>query len=458
MIMVSFAAIFVILATTLNSSASAKEENEILRLHDNERKEVNNHLYDTTEKDVIRKRSLAADIEKLKKTWAETAQGETQEIGQAKNGGKKRRVFLKYKHGHKTDTVGIMSVADKHQEELGKPTLTVNYDFEDMDTMVVTATEEELDEIFQSNDLLEGVEEDPIREMIPTIPEEDNEEDSERRKLSQSIPWGLSMIDAIRVHAANIKGQAVKVCVIDSGIEYNNPDFIKGHLTGTNVASINWKKDGCTHGTHVAGTIAAADNGHGVIGVAPQARIHTCRLYNDSCGGNYASSVIQYAKDCKQQGARIINMSLGGPGKSDHEEKVFRELYNQGMVPIAAAGNSGNSQLLYPASYPEVISVAAIDSVGNRASFSQFNSQINIAAPGVSVLSTSLSGYSKKSGTSMVSDLVLNHQTISFVSRVMFVFKLFLTLFLTYLRCHIGMSSRIRCSSTAIVGKSKSKS
>ncbi|HVF35391.1 MAG TPA: S8 family serine peptidase, partial [Candidatus Saccharimonadia bacterium] len=171
----------------------------------------------------------------------------------------------------------------------------------------------------------------------------------------------------------------------------NHEDFAGIAMTGHASAGQSWNTDSCGHGSHVAGTIdAVGGNGKGVIGVSPgKASLHIVKVFDGtSCGWSYASTLINAAQNCQNAGAKIISMSLGGATSSSTENTGFSNLYNAGILSIAAAGNGGNSQLSYPASYASVMSVAAIDSNNVVASFSQFNSAVDIAAPGVAVLST----------------------------------------------------------------------
>jgi serine protease len=154
----------------------------------------------------------------------------------------------------------------------------------------------------------------------------------------------------------------------------------------------------------VAGTIAARLNGLGVVGVAPEATVLTFRVFDDLANWAYASSVADAALTCYKAGARVINMSLGGPDYSSSENSMFAYLYENGVVSVAAAGNEGTTSDHYPASYEGVVSVAAVDSSMNRAVFSQSNSGVDISALGVDVYSTlpvALGSYGYKSGTSM---------------------------------------------------------
>lgn len=126
------------------------------------------------------------------------------------------------------------------------------------------------------------------------------------------------------------------------------------------------------------------------------------RVFQDDCGWSYSSSIANAALECANNGADIINMSLAGSGYSSYANSVFQNLYNNGVLTVAAAGNDGGTSYVYPASFDGVISVGAVDSNENAASFSQSNDRVSISAPGVAVKST-LPGnrYASWSGTSM---------------------------------------------------------
>jgi thermitase len=154
------------------------------------------------------------------------------------------------------------------------------------------------------------------------------------------------------------------------------------------------------HGTHVAGIAAAwTNNGRGGAGVAPNSPLAICKALNSSGSGSLAAvaNCITYLAN---NGAKVISMSLGGAGSTTLLNAVTAA--SQTALIVAAAGNSGNGTLNYPAAYPEVVSVAAIDRNGARASFSTFNADVEVAAPGVDILSTwNNGGYMSISGTSM---------------------------------------------------------
>jgi hypothetical protein len=132
------------------------------------------------------------------------------------------------------------------------------------------------------------------------------------------------------------------------------------------------------------------NNALGVIGVTPgTVSIYEVRVFGDDGAWAYSSTLIDAAYKCRDAGANIISMSLGGSISNNTEKNGFASLYNSyNILSIAAAGNGGNNRNSYPASYDSVVSVAAIDSNKAWATFSQYNSQVELAAPGVGVLST----------------------------------------------------------------------
>lgn len=106
------------------------------------------------------------------------------------------------------------------------------------------------------------------------------------------------------------------------------------------------------------------------------------------CGWSYASELAVAMQKCQAWGAKVVSMSLGGPDKTTAEDNQINSMYKAGMLVFAAAGNGGGSELSYPAGYANAISIAAVNDHNARADFSQFNSDVELAAPGVHVLST----------------------------------------------------------------------
>ena len=165
-----------------------------------------------------------------------------------------------------------------------------------------------------------------------------------------------------------------KVCVIDSGLDQSNNDFDWSVITGDNDSGTgNWFEHGGPHGTHVSGTVAAADNGIGVVGMAPGVSLHIIKVFNAD-GWGYSSDLAFAANKCTQAGANIITMSLGGGGSNSTEENAFNTFTSNGGLVLAAAGNDGNNVRSFPAGYKSVMMIGANDADNNIADFSQFPS------------------------------------------------------------------------------------
>lgn len=204
--------------------------------------------------------------------------------------------------------------------------------------------------------------------------------------LGQRVPYGIAMVQADQFAGQDLGSR--KVCIIDSGYDSSHEDA--SHVSGEYDSGTGWwYTDENHHGSHVAGTISALNNAAGVVGVSSNKtlRLHIVKVFGKD-GWAYSSSLTTAANKCKAAGAHIISMSLGGPRMVKTAQRAFDALDSGGTLSIAAAGNDGNSTLSYPASYSSVMSVAAVDANKQWASFSQYNSQVEIAAPGVGVLST----------------------------------------------------------------------
>lgn len=227
----------------------------------------------------------------------------------------------------------------------------------------------------------------------------------------QVTPYGYYQAQADQIPFDTTAG--MRVCVIDSGLDSSNPDFLWDRITGDNDPGTgNWFDAGGEHGTHVAGTVGAADNSFGVIGMAPGVDMHIIKVFNAS-GWGYSSDLAQAAQLCAAAGSNIINMSLGGGGTSSVEENAFNDFVASGGLVVAAAGNDGNSVRSYPAGYPAVMMIGANDSDGNIADFSQYPSCttgrgkrtttdeticVEVTAGGVDTLSTFPAGLASSSG------------------------------------------------------------
>ena len=224
------------------------------------------------------------------------------------------------------------------------------------------------------------------------------EPDSRRYPLAQSTPWGVTRVQADNtLFKTTASTGNVMVCIIDSGYQRLHVDLPKTNVTGTmNAGSGNWYEDSCGHGSHVTGTIAALDNADGVVGVNGDGNlsIHVQKVFDGAtCGWSYASDLAAAVDNCTAAAAAqgkwaVVSMSLGGGTASATEEAAFIAATAAGHLMVAAAGNAGDTTTSYPAGYASVMSVGAVDSASLVAGFSQKNADVEIAAPGVDVLST----------------------------------------------------------------------
>jgi major intracellular serine protease len=170
--------------------------------------------------------------------------------------------------------------------------------------------------------------------------------------------------------------------------------------------------DGSGHGTHVAGTIAASEDGSGVIGVAPQCKLVICKVLESNGSGSIQGIInaLDWVGDWtgpNEEKIRVVNMSLGGPDDVPELHEAIKRVVDKGIVVCVASGNEGDDdertmEFSYPALYNEVITCAASDEKNTLAYFSNNNLQVDCIASGVNVVSTyPNSKYAKLSGTSM---------------------------------------------------------
>ncbi len=206
----------------------------------------------------------------------------------------------------------------------------------------------------------------------------------------QLVPYGIKMVQADQLPDTNTANR--KLCIIDSGYDRSHEDLPSGaHITGEYDAAAGWwYTDERKHGTHVAGTILALNNsGTGVVGVAPNNRlkVHIVKVF-DADGWAYSSTLSAAAEQCAAAGAHVINMSIGGARYSKTEEATFAALAARGILSVSAAGNGGNRNLSYPAAYDSVLMVGAVNEFMQHSSYSQYNSKVELVAPGDQVYST----------------------------------------------------------------------
>ncbi|MCI2423048.1 S8 family peptidase [Saccharopolyspora sp. K220] len=257
------------------------------------------------------------------------------------------------------------------------------------------------------------------------------------RTTAQTTPTGVDRADADLSGTANIDGvderTDVDVAVIDTGVDLDHPDLNVYREGAENCSLLGLNPDDRNgHGTHVAGTIGALDDGNGVVGVAPGARIWPVKVLNDAGSGSTADVVcgIDYVAAHADE-IEVANMSLGGAGvddgncgetEGDIEHQAICRAVAAGVTFVVAAGNDGaDAKDSVPAAYDEVITVSALadfngqpgggaaatcreDEDDTFADFSNFGADVDIIAPGTCIYSTWMNGgYNTISGTSMAS-------------------------------------------------------
>lgn len=181
------------------------------------------------------------------------------------------------------------------------------------------------------------------------------------------------------------------IAVLDTGIDPGHPDLV-GRIVGSyNAIHPGWAAtDGHPrgHGTFVAGVAAAtANNGEGIAGAAWSARLLPVKVLADD-GTGYDTPLLRGINWAVSNGARVINMSLGGPSNNVVIQDAIKQATAKGVLFVAAAGNEEDDRTSYPAAYPDVLAVSATDSTGNLTYFSSHAAWVDIAAPGWSITSS----------------------------------------------------------------------
>lgn len=230
-----------------------------------------------------------------------------------------------------------------------------------------------------------------------------------------SSQYGLTAIRAPQGWSLSTGSISVTIAILDSGVDLGHED-----LTGRIVAGYDFvnndsvPQDDFGHGTHVAGIAAASgNNGVGVAGVSWGARIMPLKVLDRFGGGSYANVAagILWAAD---HGAQVINLSLGGAAPSVTLQDAVLYAYNKGILLVAASGNNGGAQVLYPARYPEVMAVGATNFTNQPSSISNYGPEVDVAAPGENIYSLWPGGYFTQSGTSMSAPFVSGLAAILF--------------------------------------------
>ncbi|WP_276301857.1 S8 family serine peptidase [Halorussus lipolyticus] len=221
--------------------------------------------------------------------------------------------------------------------------------------------------------------------------------------------YAPQQVESDRAWDTTFGDSSVTIAIVDTGAQYSHPDLSANYKSNPGYDHVDSDSDPAPdvpqdeyHGTHVSGCAAATvDNGTGVAGQGNSSLINGRAL--DENGSGSTSDIADAVEWAADQGADIINMSLGGGGYTSTMKNAVSYAVNNGALPICAAGNNGSSSVSYPAAYSECMAISAVDSNENLASFSQYG-DVDLAAPGVDILSTTTQtrgSYEKLSGTSM---------------------------------------------------------
>ncbi|MFZ0475559.1 MAG: S8 family serine peptidase, partial [Halobacillus sp.] len=284
---------------------------------------------------------------------------------------------------------------------------TIHYRYESLDSVAVTIPGNKISE-------LKG------ETAVKSI-----EEDGQVQVSFQETSWGTETVEMNKSRSMGLSGEGVKIAVLDTGVASNHPDLnvAKGISF---VEGTEGYEDDNGHGTHVTGIIAAQDNEIGTIGIAPDAEIYAVKVLDEK-GNGMNSEVVAGIDWAIDQDVDIINLSLTSCKPSELTKNAIKKARNAGVQVVAAAGNkdvcvSENiNDILYPARFPEVVSVGAVTKKLDGSDYTYTGSSLDFTAPGSRIESTYITnddyptGYATMSGSSMAAPhvtgvLALYHQ------------------------------------------------
>jgi len=251
------------------------------------------------------------------------------------------------------------------------------------------------------------VEDDPIAQAVE-VPDDPY--------LAEGRQWGLTMVDATSAWDTTHSTAGIVVAILDTGIDSSHPDLGSKIVAIQNFSSDSTAEpEGNNHGTHVAGIAAACTNNDtGVAGLGYDASLMNGKVLSSS-GSGWSSDVAQGIIWATDNGADVINMSLGSYGSSSLMQDAIDYAWDHGVVVVAAAGNDGLTTPFYPAAHENCIAVAATTSSDSMASFSNHGDWVDVGAPGSGIYSTTAgSSYGYMSGTSMASPFVTGLASLVF--------------------------------------------
>lgn len=216
------------------------------------------------------------------------------------------------------------------------------------------------------------------------------EEDIQAELLSQITPYAVSLIQGDLLNDSQASN--MKVCIIDTGVQISHEDIEPTNITGGSPAGsgLIWSEPDHSHGTYMAGAVIAQNNSIGVSGVLPNGNValHAFRIDSSFIP---SSDIVAGLYDCQANGANVISISLA-LSKSRTVQNTVRELTQNNILIYASSGNDGDSTKRYPAAYPEVMAVGAVDKFEQHALYSNTGAHLDFVMPGDAVLGTELMG------------------------------------------------------------------
>lgn len=293
----------------------------------------------------------------------------------------------------RTERVIINFQNEINENLLNDPSIEVHHVFEDYQAASVTIPILMRDDL-QASSSVRLIEPDPVV-----------------KTTEQKLNWGYQKLAIDQAAKSGLTGKGVKIGILDTGIRANHPDLrLAGGISF--VKGITSYNDDNGHGTHVAGIIAAQNNGIGMVGVAPDAGIYAVKVLDKNGEGNQ-SDVAKGVEWAMQQKLDIVNLSITSSSGTHLLEQTLQKAYDQGMLIVAASGNFPgivSDEVLYPARYPSVIAVGSVDQNLKRSDFSYYGNDLEFVAPGENILSTyygnDAESYAEATGTSMASPFV----------------------------------------------------
>lgn len=285
---------------------------------------------------------------------------------------------------HENDTIGYAAVELPDEEE------------------VTTQTHESLSQAIADTGPIKYVEKNETyrAQFLPNDPQHEDQ-------------YVAEAIDASTAWEETLGSSDVTIATIDQGVQYDHPDLEPNVASSPGKDFVDGDSDPYPkdlsnepHGTHVSGIAGArTDNAQGISGISDSTLL-SARVLNGSGWGSVSdiADAVEWAVD---QGADVINLSLGGGGRSQTMQNAVTYASSNGALVVVAAGNSGTNETTYPAAYDECIAVSALDPDESFASYSNYGDAIELTAPGTNVVSTwPEDGYKSASGTSMAAPVV----------------------------------------------------